>query len=146
MAGPDTVTNEQILIQIGNGADPEVFAHPCLINSDRGFSRTANTIQEVVPDCTNPELPGWNSTEVDGLGATISGGGMLDLASVEAFDDWFESGASRNVKVKLNKTGGRTYTGAYKLTQFDITGTRKNRATAAITLVSDGPVPGANNV
>lgn len=145
MAGPSTFAGEELLIQIGDGESPEVFSHRCIINTNRGFSRSAQTTQEVVPDCDNPSDPAWVVTEVDGLSATISGEGMIDLTSLEFFDDWFEAGESKNVKVRINKTGGRTYTGAYKLTQFDMNGVRKQKATGSITLVSTGAVTGADN-
>lgn len=145
MAEPTTITGDQILIQIETVPDSGTFAHPCLINADRGFSRSANVISEVVPNCSDQNAPAWTSTEVDGLSASISGAGMLDLTSVPEFDDWYESGTNRNVKVKLGGVGGRTYTGAYKLSQFDVTGSRKTRATASISLVSDGVVASATN-
>lgn len=145
MAGPSTFQGEELLVQISDGASPEVYSHRCMINTNRSFSRSAQTTQEVVPDCTDPSLPGWVETEVDGLSATISGEGMIDLGSQEFFDEWFESGASKNVKVKQNKAGGRTYTGAYKLTQCDMNGVRKSKATGAMTMVSTGPVTSADN-
>jgi hypothetical protein len=145
MAEPTTITGDQILIQVEMVPGSGTYAHPCLINSDRGFARSANVISEVVPDCDDPSAPAWTSTEVDGLAASISGSGMLDLTSLPDFDEWYESGTNRNVKVKLGTAGGRTYTGAYKLTQFDQTGTRKTRATASITLNSDGVVTSAAN-
>ena len=145
MAAVDVINGEKILIQIGDGETVETFAHPCLINTERGIQFSSSTTQEVVPDCGDPTLPAWVSTEVDGLNATISGSGMLDVASIEEFYAWFESGANKNVKVKVDKTGGRTWTGAYKLTEFGVTGTRKSKATCSITLVSDGAVTDAAN-
>ena len=140
MAEPTTITGDQILIQIGDGASPEVFSHPCLINTDRGIQWSANVISELVPDCADPSAPAWNSTEVDGLGASISGAGMYDLASEAMFYAWFISGDSKNVKVKTGTTGGSTYTGAFKLTEFGVSGARKTRATASVSLVSTGVV------
>lgn len=145
MAGPSTFNGEELLVQISDGASPAVYSHRCIINTNRSFSRSAQTTQEVVPDCDDPAAPGWMTTEVDGLSATISGEGMVDVASLDFFDDWFEAGSSKSVKVKANVTGGRTYTGSYKLTQFDISGARKSKATASITLVSTGSVTGADN-
>lgn len=145
MAAVDVVNGEKILIQIGDGASPEVFAHPCLINTDRGIQFSSNVTSEAVPDCSDQSTPAWTYTEVDGLSATISGSGMLDVASIESFYAWFEGGADKNVKVKVDKTGGRTFTGAFKLTEFGITGTRKSKATCTITLVSNGAVTDAAN-
>jgi predicted secreted protein len=145
MAAVDVINGEKILIQIGDGADPEVFAHPCLINTERGIQFSSSVTSEVVPDCATPGDPAWTSTEVDGLSATISGAGMLDVASVEEFFDWYTSGLNKNVKVKIDKVGGRTFTGAFKLTEFGLTGTRKSKATCSVTLVSDGAVADTAN-
>ena len=38
----EVVSGESILVQIGDGADPEVFAHDCLINGSRALNMTAN--------------------------------------------------------------------------------------------------------
>lgn len=146
MAEPTTITGEQILIQIGDGADPEVFAHPCLINTDRGIQWSSNVISELVPDCADPGAPAWNRTDIDGLSASISGSGMYDLSSEADFYEWYTTGVSKNVKVKTGTTGGSTYTGLFKLSEFGVTGSRKTRATASVTLVSDGPVVRTANV
>lgn len=146
MAEPTTITGDQILIQVEMVAASGTYAHPCLINTDRGVQWSSNVISELVPDCADPSAPAWNRTEVDGLSATINGSGMYDLASEEDFYDWYTSGASKSVKVKTGTTGGSTYTGDFKLTEFGVTGARKTRATASITLVSDGPIVRAANV
>ena len=145
MAGPSVLSGEKILILIGDGASPEVFAHPCLINAERGITFGSSTNPEVVPDCDDPSAPGWVQTEVDGLNATINGSGMHDVGSTEEFFAWYESGESRNVKVKEDKVGGSTFTGAFKLTEYNFAGNRKAKATGGITLVSDGPVTRADN-
>lgn len=145
MAAVDVINGEKLLILIGNGADPEVFTHPCLINTERGIAFSSAVTQELIPDCASPDNPAWQSAEKDGLSATINGAGMLDVASVEEFWDWFVSPDSKNVKVKIDKAGGSTFSGAFHLTEFAITGTRKSKSTATLTLVSDGPVTRANN-
>lgn len=146
MATPDVFSGEELLIQIGDGASPEAFTHRCMINGQRSLSRSASTTQEVVPDCDDPSAPGWVQTEIDSLTATIQGEGMIDIASLEFFDLWYESGESKTIKAKINRPGARTYTGKYKLSQLDYTGQRKTKATASITMVSDGPVLSAANV
>ena len=144
MAEPTTITGEQILVQIET-ATPGTYAHPCLINTDRGIQWSSSVVSEVVPDCAAPSAPAWTRTEIDGLSGTISGAGMYDLASEEEFFDWWKSGANKSVKVKTGGVGGGTFTGNFKLTEFGVTGSRKSRATASMTLISDGPVTRADN-
>ena len=140
MAEPTTITGEQILVKIEMVASSGTYAHPCLINTDRGIQWSSNVISELVPDCADPGAPAWNRTDIDGLSASISGAGMYDLASEADFYDWYTSGVSKNVKVQTGTAGGSTFTGAFKLSEFGVTGSRKTRATASITLVSDGPI------
>lgn len=140
MAQVDVINGEQLLIQIGNGATPEVFAHDCLINTDRGITFSSTTTTDIVPDCADPSAPAWQQVEKDGLSAQITGSGMLHVSSIQAFYTWFTSEDPKNVKVVVNKTGGSTWTGSFHLTEFAIQGTRKQKATVSLTLVSNGPV------
>lgn len=143
MAAVDVVNGEKLLIQVEWTSG--VYSHSCLINTERGIAFSSSTSDSVVPDCSDPSLPGWVDREVDGLTASISGAGMLDVASIEQWFDWYSGGEPKSVKVKVDKTGGSTWTGDFLLTEFSMTGTRKEKATASITLVSDGAVTRADN-
>lgn len=144
MAPVKTLAGSQLLVQVGDGASPEVFSADCLINTDRGIQFQSETNRQTVPDCDAPDTPGWSELTVDGLSATITGSGMLHTTSVPDWDEWFRSGASRNVRVKLNgvvkANGGGSWTAPFKLTGWEVSGTRKEKSTASITLESDGVV------
>jgi hypothetical protein len=43
MTAITTLRGTQLYIKVGNGADPEVFAHPCLINTKRGIKFTSSS-------------------------------------------------------------------------------------------------------
>lgn len=145
MANIDTIKGALVQILVGDGATPEVFDHRCMINTSRGIQWSSTTSQNPVPDCDNPEDPAWLETEVDGLVCTIDGAGRVDVADVEFWDDWFISGAAKNVRFKLNKTGGSYWEGAFKLTQWGISAAdRQEKAEGAITLVSTGAVTRAD--
>lgn len=145
MAQPSVINGEQILILIEMVGASGTFTHPCLINTDRGITFGSSTNQEVVPDCDNPSDPAWVSTEVDGLNATISGSGIHDVASTEAFFDWYSSGEGKLVRVKQNRVGGSTFEGTFKLTEYNFSGGRKAKVTGGITLVSDGVITRSDN-
>lgn len=140
MAQPTTIAGTSLLIKIGDGASAEVFAHPCLINADRGIQFGSNANAVVVPDCADPEAPGWNQGTKDGLSATITGAGVLDnvLATIQAYDTWFRSDDTKNVRVYLGAVG--FWQGAFKLTQWSITGARGGKAEVSLTLESEGSV------
>lgn len=142
MASVKTLAGEQLLVKIGNAASPEVFAHDCLINTDRAAAMSAETTEVIVPDCNSPENPAWKQVLKDGLSIQVSGAGILHTASIETWFDWFKSDDAKNVRIELNGVagadGGGYIAGAFKLTQFSMSGTRKNLATVDVTLVSHG--------
>lgn len=141
MAKVKTLNGKKLLVQIGDGADPEVFAHDCLINTDRGISFSSETTRQTVPDCDNPDSPGWSELTKDGLSATINGSGMLHTASVEDWFNWFNSDDSKNIRVMIDvpgADGGGYWAMAAKLTGFEVSGSRTEKATVSVTIESDG--------
>ena len=145
MAPVKAMNGTSLLVQIGNGATPtEAFSHDCLINTERGIQFQSETNREMIPDCDDPEAPAWSFINVDGLSATITGAGKLHTASVPEWHDWFVSGEAKNVRTLLNgvalANGGGHWAGAYKLTGWQVSGTRNEKATVSVTLESDGAV------
>lgn len=143
MAPVDSMKGTKLVVQIGDSADPEVFAAECMINSERGISFQSDTNEFITPDCENPDDPAWKEVTKDGLSATVSGAGLLHTTSTEAYFDWMVSDDAKNVRVVvgvLAAKGGGYFEGAFKLTAFEITGTRGDKAQTSQTLVSDGPV------
>ena len=134
MTQATTLKFSQFLVQLGNGASPEVYASPCGLNS-RSFNRTAATNDTNVPDCDDPDAPSWLERDVVSLSASISGAGVV---ADEDFDDWdtfWKDGESKNIKITL---GTRVWIGAYKCTKLNVTGNRGSRTTFDVTLDSDG--------
>ena len=135
---------ENILVQIGDGASPEVFAHDCLINGDRGINLTASTITNTVPDCTDPTLPSKTMRSVDAVDTSVSGAGKMHATSVKTWMDWLISGDPKNIRVKNNTTGSWQVAGSYLLTAFSVNGTPKTNAEVSITLEqADAPTVSA---
>jgi predicted secreted protein len=139
MAAISKIRGTQLYIKVGNGAEPEVFAHPCLINTKRGIQFQSSTNKIIVPDCDNPDDPAWSEAVKDALSATINGAGTLDVAAVAEYDDWFRNPESKQVQVWLAALGH--WQGGFHLTNFEITGDRGSLAEATITLESDGIIP-----
>lgn len=143
MAPIKGVKGEKLLVQIGDGASPEVFSIDCLINAERGIKFSSDTTNTNLPDCENPSLPAWKATNKDGFGAEISGAGKVHAPSVKLFWNWFNSDEGKNVCVLVDVAagiGGGYWLGSFKLTDFDVTGTPKEYADCNITLHSDGVV------
>ncbi|WP_421912730.1 phage tail tube protein [Mesorhizobium sp.] len=139
MTAVPRVTGSKLLVQIGNGANPEVFDHDCLINTKRGVQFSSEKTESIMPDCDNPDDPAWKSVSKDGFQATISGAGMLYAASLGDWWDWYNSDDAKNVRFNVTPAG--YWQGAFKLTDFEVTADgNKDTATTTVTIVSDGAV------
>ena len=145
MAPDKAMNGTSLLVQIGDGATPtEAFAHDCLINTDRGIQFQSETNRQVISDCDEPDGIAWSVVNKDSLSATITGSGMLHTASIPDWAEWFDSDGGKNVRVKLNgvtlANGGGHWAGSFKLTGWEVTGARNEKATVSVTLESDSPV------
>ncbi len=136
MAQASTLTFSRFKIELGNGVTPEVFAAPCGLNS-RGFNRTAATNDTNVPDCDNPDAPSWLERDVTSLSGSLSGAGVVADEDFDTWNDWFESGESKNVKITL---GARVWIGPMKCTQLNVQGNRGSRVTFEVSMESDGEI------
>lgn len=127
-------------IQIGNGLSPEVFTTKCTLNSSRGFTLTGETTSRNLPDCTNDLLPSATLQYVTAISGEISGSGVMEKADDKFFADWLNSGAAKNIKVRVGGTGGTQYACAAKITSMSISAESKDVVNAEISLVSHGAV------
>lgn len=135
MAQAQTLKYSTFLIQIGSGL-PVVYASPCGLNS-KGFSRTAATNDTNVPDCDDPDAPSWLERDVVSLSGQMTGSGVVADEDFDVWNDWFESGASKPIQVKL---GTRTWQGNAILSKLDLTGQRGQRVQFSATIDSDGEI------
>lgn len=148
MADVGIIEGEKLLIQIGDGGAPEVFAHPCLINTTRAVSFSTNVTETEVPDCANPAAPAKIVRKAKSIDFTVSGAGKVDKASVLAYLNWWTSGAAKNAKIVQNETGangGFTGTGALILKDFALTGERGDYQEFTATFVPASPFTWAAN-
>lgn len=132
MAQAETLKFSQFLVQIETA--PGAFTSPCGLNS-RSFNRTAATNDTNVPDCDDPDAASWLERDIVSLSSQLSGAGVVADEDFNTWNTWFESGASKNVKITL---GARVWIGPYKLTRLNLTGARGSRVTFDATLDSDG--------
>ncbi len=139
-----SMNGTQLLVQIGNGATPEVFAADCLINTQRGITFSSDTNEDINPDCNNPDDPAWKEVTKDGLSGQIQGAGRVHTPSVKEWWEWFISKDTKNCRVLLNNVtlanGGGYWEGSFHLTQFEVTGERNQKAQVSVTLMSSGPI------
>lgn len=136
MANAQTLRFGQFLIQLGNGATPEVFAEPCGLTS-RGFERSAATNDTNVPDCDDVDAPSWLERDVVSLSGKLSGNGVVANEDFDTWETWFSSAATKNVKITL---GARNWIGPMKLTTLNVTGEKGKRVEMAVEMDSDGEI------
>lgn len=137
MTKPTTTTFGSFLIKLGNGADPEVFASPCGLTG-KGFNQTATAQETTVPDCDNPDAPAYTERAVDTNSAEISGSGIMAQEAFDTWNDWFQSGASKNVQIYPMGASGGYYQGAFILTALNQQAERGKKVTVDVTIQSDG--------
>lgn len=138
MADVGIIEGEKLLIKIGDGASPEVFAHPCLINTDRNVSFKTNMTETEVSDCDDPSLPAKIIRKAKSIDLSAGGAGKVDKTSVFAYIQWWETGLPKNVEIVQNTTGalgGFTGTVAMLLEAFELKGTRGDYQEVTINLV-----------
>jgi hypothetical protein len=121
------VAGEQLLIQIGDGADPETFTHSCLINTSRDITFKTNMTETEVANCSDQTQPAKIVRKAKSIDFTVSGAGKTDATSLFALIQWWNSAAPKNCKIVQNLSGaagGWTGTGQLILSQFKTGGDR----------------------
>lgn len=142
MARPKTLKGSKLLLLLGNGADPEVFAAPCGLNA-RGINFSKETSDSTVPDCDDPEKPSWQERSVVSLSGTISGSGILALEALPTWREFFFSTDPKTVRVKLDAPladNGGYWEGLFHCTSFNINGPNGEKIGVEIELQNDGEV------
>lgn len=132
----NAVHTAQLLLKVGDGADPEVFASPVLINMDRSVSMTTNFSEVEIPHPTSQTTPGSILRFVRSVDYTISGAGKLHEDDLADYLAWIKSGASKNIRAEIGGTsnGGQFIAGAFYLETFELTGPHKEVVEVSISL------------
>jgi predicted secreted protein len=139
MAQPTVLAGTKLLILVGDGASPEVFAAPCGLTT-RGFDLSASTNTTLIPDCDDPEAPAWEAKDVNALSASVTGSGVMAVESFDIWNDWFMQAAGKRVQIKLDNAVLGHWAGTFVLTGLKFGGQRGQKVTVDITLANDGQV------
>lgn len=144
MAQAITIAYSKFRILLGDGASPEVFTAPCGLNT-RSLRRNKTTNEIDIPDCDDEDAPAWVGREVRSLDWSVTGEGVLAEQAVEAWEAFFDSTESRNVRIEMvfpstasGSPGTITKEGRAHLTSFEVTGNRGEKVTVSIELSGDG--------
>lgn len=143
MAAVNYTRGVKLVLKVGDGESPEVFTALCTINAERGVSFDGQFRDETIPDCADPDLVAWVAREAESLSMSVTGGGMNAKEDNVTLWNWWSSGESKNCQVILDDDDAAnriTWEGAFKLTQYELSGNRGEKVSSTITLASDGEV------
>ncbi len=143
MAQAKTVRGTKILVKIGDGGDPETFAHNCSFNGARSLQFSAQTNDTNVPDCDDPDLMAWVEREKVSLSATIQGAGVYNTPDGEAFFNLMKSPDPVNIRFVIDVDGvdgGGYWAGAFLMTDMQIDGDRGQKGNLSGTFQSTGAI------
>lgn len=141
MAQPDIIRGTYFILALGDGLTPtETFSALCGLTA-RQISYQANTSDQFIRDCADPEDVPIRRIIVTGEQWSLSGNGTLnraDVASIEA-----AKGITRNYRFYWTEpTGDTVYAGYYQgpaiLTNVTIDGNDDAYAQISVQIESDG--------
>lgn len=126
---------QQLVIQVGDGASPEVFSAPSLINTTRGLTISTAVESDELVDLADQGAPAQMVRRVKSTDIKIDGAGMVHKPDVLKYMQWTKSGAVKNVKVT---DGNWVLTGPVILSSFQITGERLKSSECQMTFEQAG--------
>lgn len=140
MALPQTQEGHLIVVYVGDGASPEVFTPICGSNGS-SLNRTARTNDNFVRDCADPTLLPQRQVSVTGEQFDLTVQGYLNTAetAIELLDEVF--GIRRTWRREFLDEAGAPighWQGPGKLISNTDTGPEEGKATAELTVASDG--------
>lgn len=101
MARIDPLRFKHVSLQIGDGADPEVFATFCG-NTTIAHNYNINTETEDLPDCDNPDAVNFESPFKTSIGESIDFSGVLSPAFDEELRDLVYNDEPVNIRLVFN--------------------------------------------
>ena len=131
------VLGSQILVKVGNGASPEVFAHANIINMERGITFSTEVAVDQLPDLADQSLPAQTHRRIIATDVVINGSGKLPAGDSLEWVEWWNTGAVKNLQIT---DGHFLVTGPFVLENFNPSGDRTALVECSVTLSQAGPV------
>lgn len=138
MATPSTLAGQHLYIKIADSNSPGTWAHPCLINAERGLSLTSQANDVYIPDCDDPDIPAIREHIKTAVEAAVNGAGILDTAALATWLPWHKSDDTKLVQVWFGTVGYIQM--AMKLDAFEVTGDRGGKVQVNVSLMSHGEI------
>jgi hypothetical protein len=93
---------DYIVVQVGNGATPEVFVDACGIETS-GLNQTVQSNDRYRRDCATPAAIPTRKVRVTGYSWDLTGSGVINMDQFELFQDAL--GVTKNFRVLYGKYG-----------------------------------------
>jgi hypothetical protein len=142
MALPSTDSFAGIIFEVENTPGGGTYTTRMCGFTDKGLNVTAATSSAVVPDCDDPESATWELSGVTSIAAEISLSGIAAAEDEAFWNQWVDSGLSKNVRYRKEGVGYRS--GAMNLTAMNETvalGTDGNFVKRSITAKNASAFP-----
>lgn len=121
-------------VEIADTDSPSTFRAPCGLTT-RGINRTKNVNQVAVPDCDDPDLAPWLTTDQISRGWTVEGSGLLSEEYAAEWEAFFNANAAKAVKLTV---GDAIYLGEAVLTQYNASAPNGGHIEITVTLTGNG--------
>lgn len=142
-------SGHKFVIEIGDGATPEVFTRVGLVNTNLSASFTQNVSEDSVPDLDNFDNPYDIVREVISRDFSVEGAGKIDaryIGNILELHVGDRAGEIVNCKFKMVGTNGFTLTGPFVMQSFAIDGPYKEIATCQMSWQKAGELTYTANV
>jgi predicted secreted protein len=127
-----------LLVKIGDGASPEVFANVCGIQT-RSFNLSATEVDTTIPDCVNPGNAVVRTAEPGIVNRTFSGSGkFVSGATSDILMDHVNAATVFNAQVVVPGLG--EYEGSWMVSEFEFSGEMEGNMDFNATFVAAGPL------
>ncbi|KRS17533.1 phage tail tube protein [Roseovarius indicus] len=94
----------RLVIQLGDGASPEVFAHTCGANAF-GITLTNNLGENTVLDCDSPlDVPAAIVRHLQSQDTSATMSGMVTTEAWPTWLAWADDGDEKNIKIFLDES------------------------------------------
>lgn len=139
MAKPTTARFGKFFVRLSDGGNPAQYIAPCGFTS-KAYNQSNNLGETNIPDCDNPDAPGYVERDVISMSDSISGEGVLAAASVPIWEAARKKSTSCEIEFLYEDGSSDVYLGNFVLESFNRSGNQGERVQVSISMQSDGPI------
>lgn len=131
----------RLIIQLGDGGDPETFAFTCGANTF-GVSLTNNLGENVSLDCDNPlDVPATISRYLESQDTSVNLAGKVTTGAWPTWRAWADDASVKNVKIVIDEAAadnGGFWVVPARLSSLELQKENSGRVDFTASIVGDG--------